>query len=546
MRGYFLQKIKYCHLKKICLYLYHIINIEFMILPNWFKVFLATSCVIGAMLLFFGMNSSGSVALREVDASIGLIKRPKTSKVYDTFAFIFKPVITAEAVIPVLVSADAPRIIEEILVNALNFLISTIVGKLINKILDFFSNIINKIGGWISTLTGLQDNSASWEAAIALKGYQVTECLNQSTDTVLRNFILGSLSSTENAVANELKADFNKTRNATTACSQAKPGFSDSYMSIKNAVSSIRLNSVIANSQLTQGATLDDETNTQKSSTEGNVIAPSVGEDGLVSAEESGSTSVAKNKSLNTITVEKNNKIMEEIASNLADVACEGKKSGAVKDSNRQNIDFGDISYQSSVVSCNKGSEKAKILLDLETVIAKDNEVSKRVEEGIKEQSASDCRETGGVDIRDESNVSNLQTAIKTDPRSNSNTLDVSTNTVAVADNMQIVTINAEQCNSTNRLPVAQSQVESATASNKATAKTFNISSIIDQIKKVLNELKDKLINKMFNYFQDKINKLISGIGNSYLSTAVSSISGNISSSALIGIQELQKRSKIQ
>jgi hypothetical protein len=511
-----------------------------MFLPKWFQYFLATCCIVGSIMLFFGYNNSGTVKLREIDASIGMLTRHKKSKILEKVEFLYKPIKTEAFVITL--AADIPRVIEYAIKVAINFIISKIINTLVNKVLSFFNNIIEEITSWIDTVTGLKDNTSAWQASIAMKAYQVTECLNKGTSEILDELVVKHLKSAKNSVAKDIYgyvALKDKLGSAIGGpqCTQYIGDASKGYQTMKNSLASLRNNAMTAKSQLSQANTLQDETNSVDSNNKtenGDISTPEIpGEETTKRT-----VNIGKQKIQTTQTIEQVESDANQFAVIFAETSCTvDQKSKAQVNSNGL-ISPDEFNFQAAG-NCQKELVKSDVLATLNRTFDSDDKVYNSVDAQVKNQAPADCRGFGYTDFKNDPSAGEIDRNFDL----KQGVVDVVYSSIKSINLFQSKTFNGEQCKNLDRTPTVQAQVKASTSSNSSSAETTNIGAIVDQIKNVLQNLKSQVIEKIFSYFEKQIAKFVSGIGNSYISSAITKISGEVTSSARTALTNISLQS---
>lgn len=517
-----------------------------MIIPQWFKLFLVSFLVIGTMMIFFGFNNSNTVKLRELDASLGLIRRPKTSKVLESAKYIFRPVI-ANAQWAVSVLADIPRIVWEVIQKALLSFISKLIGGLIDKVLSFFGSIVDQIGSWINTVTGLKDNTASWKSAIAMKAYQVGECLNRSSESVVRG-LFERIDPSKNSVSASI-ADSQivaEPRSSIESCRVVRSDVSTAAQTVKNAVAALRVSNVVTESQ--QG-NAEGFTGTISDTGEG------VPEDGLTTggAVDAGGTaddsSTLQQEGI-TQNIELTNKLqtseqidagVENIAENIAEIKCVEEVPDSTPTNDLNLITLDDIRLDNNDLC--RLTEKTNAVQELQQTLAQDIETYEETEEAVVSQAPVNCRGTGFVNFKGTGETAQVSSPItdnnNNDLQQNLGTQDLVNEVTKFNNEQSPETLNQEQCNNQDRMPSAQQQIEASAGSNSSSSETFDLGSIVDAIKEQIGDLLAQVVNTIFDFFKAAIAKFVDSISNAYVSNAVGKIVNNVADSARTSLQNL-------
>ena len=484
-----------------------------MFMPKWFQLFLAGLCVFGVMLLFFGANNSATVSLREVDASIGLIQRPHNSRILERAKLIFRPV-RVNAQIPVTNTSDIPRILEQAVRAALNFLIAQVINRLTAALTDLFKGLISKIEGWINKIQGLRDSQSSWEGAISMKGFQIAECLNKSTNSLTNEIIAEFIPSRpSNDVARQLRADYtvNQSR-VNPACGGAEEPTASSaeYEELQNAIASTRINNLVVYGQQTQQEQVTDvETLTNQTSGE-DTGASRPANIGPIPSEEN---------------IESNVSLIAEI---MAKAACAVNDAPSTSDANVISLD--QISRGGNA-NCVEGSIRAGVIRAIGIQLSEDIAIRDRISAQIKGQAPADC----GFGYTQEGQNASAALLNSATPGSIANAA-VSDATLIEAKNL-----TNEQCNNLDRVPSTRDKI--AATAQTATSEgpqTFSFSGLLTT---VLNELKaygQNIINDLFTLFDEQISRIIDNIGNSYVGQVLGGVATTIYSNARTSLQEIQ------
>lgn len=516
-----------------------------MILPKWFRVLIASFCIFGVGILFFGANNSNTVNLREVDASIGLIRRPKSRNIIDSAKYFFRPVKTEAFVVAI--GADAPRIIEKIIRIAIAAAISAIIGFIVKKISGFFEDIIDKIGMWIGVSTGLKDSLGSFNAAIGMKAYQVSECLIESSDSVIRKMFAGT-DMTKNETAKQIAIgaglsaeaggiEVDTVKNSKDACkNNSTEGIQSSksqrYQQLKNAISELRISQLITTSQKGnfEGAVDEENADTFKEDT-GDATSNEV-PDGQ------------SQETLNaTKSVEQNEALKQQIKESAEALVCAEDGSAPEEPVSRSANFFPPSSSNAVLPSCGLTENTARVESTLLEMAAKDEEVRKSVEENLDKQAPSDCK-IGYLDDGFSGDTAQLPSFSLEGGNSAgiaAGSIDLSAATISASNKIDTKTYNKEQCESQNRLPSLQDSAAATSSGNsagteEAVGTVVTLRSIIEQI---TGQLKDQILNKIFDFFTAAATSLISKIGNSYIVQSITTATGVNSNSAQNSLSQI-------
>lgn len=488
-----------------------------MFMPKWFQLFLASLCILGAMLLFFGSNNAATTSLRELDASLGLVRRPKTSRILERSQYIFRPIKTEAFAVSLL--ADVPRIIEQAIRLALNFLISLAVDALTKAVLGLFSDIIGRIEGWIGQVEGLRENQSSFEATISMKGFQITECLNKST-TSLTDEIIGEFipSKPTNSTARQLRQDYFTNTNAPEAavCGALEIPYSTEYNGLRNAIASVRINNLIVYGEQSQQQQVRDADNS---------IDQGVGGGG----EESQPTDIGPLPSQEAIEDD-----ILTIAQTVVDAACvDESENNQPEPQDSSVIGFEQINSGGGVSTCFEGSIRTGVMRVINIQLSEDIAIRERIADQIKSQAPADCK-FGWTEVKDDG--ASLLDA-------ENETANIPGTAVENAKQVEAGNLSKEQCDNLDRMPSAREQVaSSASSSTGGGGESFNFGSIINGIKDLLNGLVDDVLDVVFNFFEAQLAKLAATLGNSYVTNAIGGAANSIRSSARTGLTDIQNQ----
>jgi F0F1-type ATP synthase membrane subunit b/b' len=500
-----------------------------MFIPRWFQMFLATCCIIGSMLLFFGFNNSTTVKLREIDASLGLIKRPKTSLVFNSMKYMFKP-IKGHAGFPVSILIDTPRLIAQALEQILNYFIQKLINSIISKITDFFNGLLDRISNFIGSVAGLRDNISTAQSAIALKAAQVSECLVQGTEGLVAD-LFKDISPNKNEFAAEIAVDplVTKPRNSLTGCGGDRSDVGEAAKTVSNSISALRQNHLITESQKSNknfASTgikfLDNENYTQNE---------------VVNGKSTGKTVTNLPESENFTppgikTVEENNAQKKKIVEAIVVAKCTDTRQKEVSVIDSNFVQPSEISYENISDTGCEASARTDATIKIDKVLEESEEVFEKTEQSIKQNTPANCKEIVTNTSDEADNGAALVGVIG----------GVSATTAMVEGNshQQPGGLSQSQCQLTQEeLNTGRTKTQTAVSSNTTSAKTFNLTTVIDSIKKAISETINNSINSALNSLVDKIQKLVSNISNSYISNVVSNLTGNIATEAQNSLQTI-------
>ena len=480
-----------------------------MLIPRWFQIFLASVCLFGTMLLFFGSNNAATTSLREVDASIGLIQRPKNSRILQRAEILLNPFrsVKAEAQFLVSIAADLARNLEYAIKAALNALITAAINFLMNAITGFFNDLVNQITSWIGQVDGLKDNAAAWESAISMKAYQIAECLEETSYSVADK-IIGEFVPPEprNDVGRALRQDFGVAQNTVTqsscqALSLTPADYSLAYNTLNDAISSVRVNNLVLYSQTgTQDTTL--------SATQGNA--------GYLDVPAAPQSSI--------------NGDIATIANVVIDAICVDNDPVPVTPNTPNIVGINEI-RQGSGATCVEGAIRAGISRIINIQLADDIAIRDRVAEQIKSQAPDNCQ-FGGI-----SQVATANTGAGG---------SIAAGIVQEAQSIEVETLDVEQCNNLDRLPSVKTEVEtnvqSASASTGGGGEGVSFAQIVAQVSSAFTNLLNNVITNIFNSILNELSEFVSSIGNSYVRDVVAAAAGSVQTTARSALQTIQEQ----
>ncbi len=508
-----------------------------MTIPKWFRVLIASFCIFGVAMLFFGANNSSTTKLREADASIGLIRRPKSNNILDSAKYFFKPIKTEAFVVSI--AADAPRIIEKIIRVAIAFAISAIIGLIINKITDFFGDIINKMGTWIGVTTGLRDSVSSLNAAMGLKAFQISECLNQSADSVIRK-IFNDTDLTKNSVARDIAegaglaggaAGSAAIEGSKQSCRRSSGNITSSknrnYQLLKNAITGVGIDSVVNFSLRgnSEGLTGDEDKETFRNQTEEN------GADLNERLDSQKLIDQVKSEEDTEATIEN----IEQIAEGIA-CGEDEPETPVVREGSAILLETGLTKVS---VSCTPADSTAQTKAAIREYVEVKQEAFEAVVDNYERQAPSDCKigflSDGFGEIQSSgTELANEQFLNSSDFSISEGTIDLASATIQTSDKVGVNAYNKEQCESQNRLPALQDNISTTASSNSSgSAEAIgSVNTLLSTVQGALTQLKDNILKAVFEFAAEAAVKIISKIGNAYVSQAISKATGTSLDSA--------------
>jgi hypothetical protein len=244
---------------------------------HWFDIFLASLCILLGMFTLAGMGSATSTTVRNIDASIGILKRetPFYIKNLDKIARLTNP-INANAQFVVAIAVDFALILREVLILAFKFILKKILAFLLSSLRGVFDGLLSSVKTWVKTLSGLLDSVKSFLSALAIKVYAVEECSARTSAGIVAG-LFGASEAEVDPEVNRKCAEGSKVN----SISVTTPGIPDEfyvdnltrndYNNISNAVSNLRVESLISEvstgiypaNQLEDGVQSDKSQNTQ-------------------------------------------------------------------------------------------------------------------------------------------------------------------------------------------------------------------------------------------------------------------------------------------
>ncbi|NJL97143.1 hypothetical protein HC864_05045 [Candidatus Gracilibacteria bacterium] len=461
---------------------------------NWFDKFLAIIITFLTLVMFVGISGANHSSHREINASLGLLKRANNSKVGQSIKYLFTPVQANAQNGVVKIISDIPRIAQQALEKALKQALSALIKSFINAIMKVFDQLLSAIEGWVGTIDGLKDAIGAFRQAIALKAYQVSECLIESSESVVSK-IFGSDSSV--APTNNPQEKCNGVFGSSTGSREANV--------LTNELSSIRSQNLFSATEAENITGFADFS-----------VIPS----------------------------------QEEIKVKVENFAVDAAVlSGCTDDGGSSSLDndpilpVKDINLVKSV--CNE--EISNNITETNKTLANDIQNKEKVQTQTFSQAPSECPfgyVSGGIIEGLSSNsgaanaANNIQSvgggALSSDVESS---LTAPEGAIKVADSFDLETLNNEECQNANRGPATLAATQ---ASADQGGSEFDFNQVITAFVEAITQFVTNLINKVFNLLTQVISKFLSNApGGEYLSQAISNIINPVSSAIQADIQAI-------
>lgn len=147
---------------------------------NWFYRFVAITLVFITCLFGFFATGTKTMALRDYDAAIGLLKRP--DKTASSLAKFFKPIEANAQLVVIDPSLILKYTIEAALNAALRAIVLGFVKSLLNFLKDQFDSLLRSVEQWANALLGLQINFSSIRNFVALQTVRLYNQIEGSTN----------------------------------------------------------------------------------------------------------------------------------------------------------------------------------------------------------------------------------------------------------------------------------------------------------------------------------------------------------------------------
>jgi hypothetical protein len=476
---------------------------------NWFDKLLSAFLIIFSLGLFFGISGANNASIREIDASIGLINRPVTSKLTAVSKLLFSPVQVNAAKVAATIVGDIPRLLEQAVIKALKAALSALIKAFIGAIMKIFDQLLSAIEGWVGAIDGLKDVVASFRAAISLKAYKAAECLIQSSESIVDSFFPAS--------ADESNKTSNNPQDKCNGVFGASTGSEDTNALVAG-VSNLRQQNLISESQSDVAEPLPNAPSKEELANKVQEFAANAAV--LVGCGNSDnsldndpilpiSRINVKNSSCSTVT----NDIKQKTQSQLnSDVQTYNQLESNVTQEAPDACPGGYVGGLEGINSTSSAQQAANSVQTGDSAPA----------------DAPASFQTGDVGDVSTANFGNTAPAAdfkikdKTSKFKSSESLQVSEGAVGFSDSFDLETLNKEQCESANRTPV----VTAATTSSSDQGQTeFGFDSIITAFIDAVTQFVSNLITKVFTILTEAINNFLKNApGGEYLSQAIANI----------------------
>ncbi len=451
---------------------------------GWFEKLMALVLSFFTLLMFFGVSSANHTSIRDVDSTIGLLSRPSNSKIVKSFKAFFAPV-KASAQNTVNIANDVPRLLEQALNKALKAALSALIKFFLDQIMKLFDKLISAIEGWVGTIDGLRDAIGAFRGAVALKAYQVSECLIESSESLVNSILPSEDQSTH---------DPKDKCNGVFGSSESQPA-SDANKTLNDAVSTYKTNVAITASQ--KG------------------IDPS--------------KTIPNTKSEAELEVQK-----EEIATNAALLSgCGGGQDGS---SSPDSVLNGGILPAGNITALRSGC-KEEINNAKEKLTETTQKVQETVEQTIDQTVAAapaDCKSSGFVTglndlgsvdeaTAEANSIQGLGTNVLNGADLSNLEFSKADSSLKIAGSFDAEVLNGEQCQTANRMPAV---LEAANQNNAGSSgNEFNFDAVIAVFIETFTQFINNIINKVFTVLTEAINNFLRNApGGEFLSQAISNV----------------------
>jgi hypothetical protein len=508
----------------------HIITSKF----HWFDRFLAALCIIFGLFMVAGMGTSASVVVRNIDASLGLLRRetPYYFKNIEKINFLTQS-INANAQFGVAIIKNLDLDLKEILILAFKFVLKKIVAFLLSSLRGILNNLLSSIRTWINTLSGLLDSVKSFLSALAMKVYSLMECVVKKSEDVVSGIFGLSFSKVNSALGSSCGSGSGSARGATFLSGLGKI-FSNGttgadLQTIVNSVENFRLSSLLnyANQELIPGSQPGE--------------AP----------KESGTNVASTNYVVGSADLQIKQK---EISDAIGIMGCDTSAAPTAVSA----LDF--RSWSAYNASCTDISFTANNALT--KAVSLDQSSFDKAKKNTVDAAPADCKFTGFL--------SDTPTAIAATAANNTTggglnysglttnfaeTESFSANTVSFTKDFDTKILTAEQCKSADALPATlnnqQTQVQTSQKSSEPVDSSLDgalnaalndaVNSLIEGITTILNDF----VKQVFQLVIQLVNKFVASLpGGEFLSQSLtntlSTAQTNITNSITKGLNALK------
>jgi hypothetical protein len=442
---------------------------------HWFDILLAGLCIFFGLFMIAGLGTSSSVSVRNVDASLGLLKRetPFYFKNLDKIARLTSPINT-NAQFAVAIIGDVVSVLREIAILAFKFILKKILGALLSSLRNIMGDLLSSVKTWVKTLSGLLDSVKSFLSALAIKVFAVQECSSKRSADIVSG-ILG------------------------VSIDEADPDLASKCQAGSSGAADIGVQVTVPNYNIIENLTRDDLSTINNSMS--NIRASSLLSDvgtGIYPANQSDSSSTT-DKGQNTQTTSKvlsQREIatkVDELSNTLGYIKC--ARITPVKG----------YSY-SSLTAYNLDCTEATITSAqaINQTLAEDKAALQTAKTNINTTAPSDCKQNGF--ITGTSKTANPSTLAYTpfgDPTSGAS---FAASAVKYSATFAVNTLTAEQCNNSNQFNTLQTSVETQVSASKSSDQSNT--GLDGALQSVVSETVDSLVNEITNILNDFVQKV--------------------------------------